>query len=209
LHFAGIDNRFGRRLEPNSKNPNLPKMSVPVNAINDKQLAQGCTSNDRRSQEALYKQYYKPMMALCIRYVRNREDAVEVLHTGFLKIFQNIGRFDETKSALFTWIHTIMVRTAIDFLRKKNPMTQEVEWTEAMEPEIQAKALVDRSGEEIMIFLKQLPHTTATVFNLFVIEGYNHKEIGKLLNISDGTSKWHLSEAKNQLAKLIKTRAIA
>ena len=184
-------------------------MSVSENAISDRQLAQGCTSNDRRSQEALYKRYYNPMMALCSRYVRNREDAVEVLHTGFLKIFQNIGRFDETKSALFTWIHTIMVRTAIDFLRKKNPLMQEVEWTEAMEPEIQAKALVDKSGEEIMNFLKQLPHTTALVFNLFVIEGYNHKEIGELLNISDGTSKWHLSEAKNRLAKLIKTRAIA
>src|SRR5688572_6924249 len=185
----------------------LRKMSIPKNAISDKQLAQGCASNDRRSQEALYKQFYNPMMALCFRYIRNKEDAVEVLHTGFLKIFQNIGGFDETQSALFTWIHTIMVRTAIDFLRKKNPMTQEVEWTEAMDPEIQAEALVDKSAEEIMNFLKQLPQTTAMVFNLYVIEGYNHKEIGKLLNISDGTSKWHLSEAKNKLAKLIKLRA--
>jgi len=187
----------------------LRKMSIPKNAISDKQLAQGCASNDRRSQEALYKQFYNPMMALCFRYIRNKEDAVEVLHTGFLKIFQNIGGFDETQSALFTWIHTIMVRTAIDFLRKKNPMTQEVEWTEAMDPEIQAEALVDKSAEEIMNFLKQLPQTTAMVFNLYVIEGYNHKEIGKLLNISDGTSKWHLSEAKNKLAKLIKLRARA
>ena len=184
-------------------------MSLRGNAISDKQLVQGCTSNDRRSQEALYKQYYYPMMALCIRYIRNSEDAIEVLHTGFLKIFQNIKKFDETKSALFTWIHTIMVRTAIDFLRKKNPLTQEVELTEVTEPEIQAKALVDNSAEEIMNFLKQLPQTTAMVFNLHVIEGYNHKEIGKLLNISDGTSKWHLSEAKNHLAKSIKTRAIA
>jgi RNA polymerase sigma-70 factor (ECF subfamily) len=184
-------------------------MSKPENAKSDRQLAQGCASNDRRSQEALYKQFYNPMMALCFRYIRNKEDAVEVLHTGFLKIFQNIGSFDETKSALFTWIHTIMVRTAIDFLRKKNPMTQEVEWTETLDPEIQAEVLVDKSGEEIMNFLKQLPQTTAMVFNLYVIEGYNHKEIGKLLNISDGTSKWHLSEAKNKLAKLIKTRATA
>lgn len=184
-------------------------MSIPKNAISDRQLTQGCVSNDRRSQEALYKQYYRPMIALCTRYVRNQEDAVEVLHTGFLKVFQNIGSFDETKSALFTWIHTIMVRTAIDFLRKKSPLTQEVEWIEATEPEIQANVLVDKSGEEIMSFLKQLPQNTAMVFNLYVIEGYNHKEIGKLLNISDGTSKWHLSEAKNQLAKLIKTRAIA
>ena len=184
-------------------------MSIPKNTLSDKQLAQGCVSNDRRSQETLYKQFYNPMIALCIRYIRNKEDAVEVLHTGFLKIFQNIGGFDETKSALFTWIHTIIVRTAIDFLRKKNPMTQEVEWTEAIDPEIQAEVLVDKSGEEIMIFLKQLPQTTAMVFNLYVIEGYNHKEIGKLLNVSDGTSKWHLSEAKNKLVKLIKRRAIA
>jgi RNA polymerase sigma factor (sigma-70 family) len=184
-------------------------MSATKNAINDRQLAQGCTSNDRRSQEALYKQFYNPMMALCVRYVRNQEDAVEVLHSGFLKVFQNIENFDETKSALFTWIHTIMVRTAIDFIRKKDPMTQEVEWTEAMEPQIQAEVLVDKSAEEIMNFLKQLPATAAIVFNLHVIEGYNHKEIGKLLNISDGTSKWHLSEAKQQLAKWIKTRVRA
>jgi RNA polymerase sigma-70 factor (ECF subfamily) len=184
-------------------------MSTRRNAISDKQLSQGCASNDRWSQELLYKRYYHPMMAVCFRYIRNREDAVEVLHTGFLKIFQNIKSFDENKSALFTWIHTIMVRTAIDFLRKKSPLTQEMEWTEATEPEVQAKALVDNSGEEIMNFLKELPQTTAMVFNLHVIEGYNHKEIGKLLNISDGTSKWHLSEAKNHLAKSIKTRAIA
>jgi len=184
-------------------------MSVDKNAINSRQLIKGCIANDRRSQEALYKHYYGAMMALCNRYIKNREDMVEVLHSGFLKIFQNIGSFDETKSALFTWMHTIMVRTAIDFLRKKNALTPEVELTAVMEPEVQAKVLVDTSAEEILRFLKQLPQTTAMVFNLYVIEGHNHKEIGKLLNISDGTSKWHLSEAKSQLAKLIKAKAIA
>jgi RNA polymerase sigma-70 factor (ECF subfamily) len=149
------------------------------------------------------------MMALCFRYIRNREDAIEVLHTGFLKVFQNIENFDESKSALFTWIHTIMVRTSIDFLRKKNPVTQAVEWTESTEPEIQPEILIDKSGEEIMSFLNQLSPTTAAVFNLHVIEGYNHKEIAQLLKISDGTSKWHLSEAKKNLAKLIKNKAIA
>jgi RNA polymerase sigma factor (sigma-70 family) len=187
----------------------LRKMSVSKDPISNSHLIQGCASNDRRSQELLYKQYYNPMMALCFRYIRNREDAIEVLHTGFLKVFQHIGSFDETKSALFTWIHTIMVRTSIDFLRKKNPMVQAVEWTEATEPEIQPAVLIDKSGEEIMCFLNQLSHTTATVFNLYVIEGYNHKEIAQLLTISDGTSKWHLSEAKKNLAKLIKNKAIA
>ena len=184
-------------------------MSVDQNAINSRQHIKGCIANDRRSQEALYKHYYSAMMALCNRYIKNREDMVEVLHSGFLKIFQNIGSFDETKSALFTWMHTIMVRTAIDFLRKKNALTPEVELTAAMEPEVQASVLVDTSAEDILRYLKQLPQTTAMVFNLYVIEGHNHKEIGKILNISDGTSKWHLSEAKSQLAKLIKAKAIA
>src|ERR1044071_6287821 len=108
-------------------------MSVANNSISTKQLVNGCSSNDRRSQELLYKQYYNPMMALCFRYVRNQEDAVEVLHNGFLKIFQNISVFDDTKASLFTWIHTIMVRTAIDCLRKKNPLVQEIEWNEEAE----------------------------------------------------------------------------
>ena len=196
-------------MRPENEKSNPSKMSVDKNAINSRQLIKGCIANDRRSQEALYKHYYGAMMALCNRYIKNREDMVEVLHSGFLKIFQNIGSFDETKSALFTWMHTIMVRTAIDFLRKKNALTPEVELTAVMEPEVQAKVLVDTSAEEILRFLKQLPQTTAMVFNLYVIEGHNHKEIGKLLNISDGTSKWHLSEAKSQLAKLIKAKAIA
>jgi len=184
-------------------------MSYSQNDIQNKQLIKGCVANDRKSQEALYKQYYGAMVALCSRYVKNREDMVEVLHTGFLKIFQNISSYDASKSALYTWMHTIMARTAIDFLRKKDPSIQEVELTEAMEPEVEAKALVDTSGDDILRFLKQLPRTTAIVFKMYVIEGQNHKEIGKLLNISDGTSKWHLSEAKNQLAKLIKAKAIA
>jgi len=149
------------------------------------------------------------MMAVCFRYVRNREDALEVLHTGFLKIFQNIGSFDETKSALFTWVQTIMVRTSIDFLRKKNSLLQAVEWTEDVSPEIEAEVLVNRSAEEILSFLKQLSPSTATVFNLYVIEGYNHKEIAKLLAISEGTSKWHLSEAKKKLAVMLRNKEIA
>jgi RNA polymerase sigma factor (sigma-70 family) len=183
-------------------------MSVSDSA-NIKQLIKGCVSNERRSQELLYRQFYNPMMAVCFRYIRNREDAIEVLHTGFLKVFQNIKSFDETKSALFTWIHTIMVRTSIDFLRKKNPLVQAVEWTESTEPEIQAEVLVSKSADEILYFLKELSDTTAAVFNLHVVEGYNHKEIAQLLTISEGTSKWHLSEAKKKLAVMLKNKQIA
>lgn len=182
-------------------------MSATQNAIQN--LIQGCASNDRRSQELLYKQFFNPMMAVCLRYIRNREDALEVLHTGFLKVFQNISGYDESKSALFSWIQTIMVRTAIDFLRKRNSLADAVEITEATEPEIEAEVLINKSGEEILYFLKQLSDTTATVFNLYVVEGFNHKEISHLLKMSEGTSKWHLSEAKKKLAILLKNREIA
>lgn len=185
------------------------KMSVSETAINVHQLIRGCASNDRRAQELLYRQFYNPMMAVCFRYVRNKEDAIEVLHSGFLKVFQNIENFDESRSALFTWIQTIMVRTSIDFLRKKNPLAQAVEWTDSIEPEIEAEVLINKSAEEILYFLNNLSQTTAAVFNLHVVEGYNHKEIARLLSISEGTSKWHLSEAKKKLAIMLKNKEIA
>ena len=183
-------------------------MSVSENAIN-KNLIEDCVANDRRAQELLYRQFYNPMMAVCFRYIRNREDAIEVLHTGFLKVFQNIGSFDETRSALFTWIQTIMVRTSIDFLRKKNPLAQSIEWKETTEPEIQAEVLVNKSAEEILYFLNQLSPATAAVFNLHVVEGYNHNEISKLLRISEGTSKWHLSEARKILQQKIREQQLS
>ena len=185
------------------------KMSVSETAINVHQLIRGCASNDRRAQELLYRQFYNPMMAVCFRYGRNKEDAIEVLHSGFLKVFQNIENFDESRSALFTWIQTIMVRTSIDFLRKKNPLAQAVEWTDSIEPEIEAEVLINKSAEEILYFLNNLSQTTAAVFNLHVVEGYNHKEIARLLSISEGTSKWHLSEAKKKLAIMLKNKEIA
>jgi len=175
------------------------KMSVPGNAIPDKQLIEGCAANCRKSQEQLYKRYYNPMLALCFRYTKNQEDAIEVLHEGLLKVFQNIKDFDASRSALYTWIHTVMVRTAIDFLRRKKLKTINVEWNDNNEPAIQPETIIDRSAEEILYFLKQLPEMSAAVFNLYVIEGYKHKEISQLLHISEGTSKWHLSEAKKKL----------
>lgn len=149
------------------------------------------------------------MIALCFRYTKNEQDAIEVFHEGLLKVYQGIQNFDEARSALFTWVHTIMVRTAIDFLRKKNGQAIKVEWTEEIEPVIQAETLLDKSAEDIMYLLKQLPETTATIFNLHVIEGYKHKEIAELLNISEGTSKWHLSEARKQLTELLYKKARA
>src|ERR1700741_3827715 len=116
-------------------------MSVPGNFTSEQQLIEGCAANNRRSQEQMYKRYYHPMLALCYRYTKNQEDAVEVLHEGLLKVFKNIKDFDSMRSSLHTWIHTIMVITIIDFLRKTKLETVNIEWNEHNEPAMQPPSI--------------------------------------------------------------------
>jgi RNA polymerase sigma-70 factor (ECF subfamily) len=164
----------------------------------------GCLRNDRRSQQALYQQYCGALLSVCISYTKNEEAAIEVLQDSFLKIFQQIHTFDSSKSGIYTWMRTILVRTAIDALRRGARQPDEVELKEAYDPPIGAEAVDRMSAEEIMHLLKGLPPTTQAVFQLYVQEGYNHREIGELLQISDGTSKWHLSEARKYLSSSLK-----
>ena len=176
-------------------------MRVP---LNDTELVRGCMVNDRRAQEQLYKQFYGPMASICMRYTRNQHDAIEVLHNGFLKVYKNIQRFDASKASLYTWIRTIVIHTAIDFIRQKSRWyIPQSEIEKADNTGVEAEAIHRMSSQELLKLVQELPPATQTVFNLYVVEGYTHKEIGELLDISDGTSKWHLSEARRQLQKLV------
>src|SRR5215467_13642469 len=167
--------------------------------LSEQDLIKGCIRNDRRMQEVLYRQYCSSMLIICRSYAKNEQDAIEVLQDGFLKIFQQIDRYDSTKASIYTWMRTIMVRTAIDFLRRQNKRQVAIEWKEEHDPTIDAEALERMSAQQILNMLQTLPPTTRTVFNLYITEGYNHREIGEILNISEGTSKWHLSEARKYL----------
>jgi RNA polymerase sigma factor (sigma-70 family) len=169
------------------------------------ELITGCITGDRRAQELLYKQFYGPMSTICLRYTRNQEDAIEVLHNGFLKVYKNIHTYDATKASLYTWIRTIVVNSAIDFIRQRGKFYNHIELEKAEEPAIDADAVQRMSSRELLKLVQQLTPATQGVFNLYVIEGYNHREIANLLGISEGTSKWHLSEARKQLQKLLQT----
>lgn len=171
----------------------------------DIELISGCLVNDRQAQERLYKQFYGPMTSICMRYTRNEEDAIEVLHNGFLKVFKNIHTYDSGKASLYTWIRTIVVHSAIDFLRQKERNFSSVDIERVAEPEIDSEVIQKMKAEEILKLVRKLPQATQAVFNLYVVDGYTHKEIGKLLGISEGTSKWHLSESRRQLQKLLQT----
>ena len=174
--------------------------------LSEQDLIKGCIRNDRRMQEVLYKQYCSSMLVLCRSYAKNEEDAIEVLQDGFLKIFQQIDRYDSGKASIYTWMRTNMIRTAIDFLRRQSKRQVAIEWKEEHEPAIDAEALGRMSAQQIVSLLQLLPATTRAVFNLYITEGYNHREIGEILNISEGTSKWHLSEARKYLINSLKAK---
>jgi RNA polymerase sigma factor (sigma-70 family) len=181
-------------------------MSFFKSALSEQDLVKGCSRNDRRMQELLYKQYCSSMMVLCKSYAKNEEDAIEVLQDGFLKVFQQIDRYDAGKASIYTWMRTIMIRTAIDFLRRQNKKQVAIEWKEEHDPAIDAEVLERMSAQQILCMLQHLPATSRAVFNLYITEGYNHREIGELLKISEGTSKWHLSEARKYLINSLKAK---
>ena len=174
-------------------------------ALTEKDLIKGCLRNERRMQQLLYQHYCVALLSIARAYVSCEEDAVEVLQDSFLKIFQQIGRFDEAKSTLYTWMRTIVVRTTIDRLRKNKAVPQTMEWTESYEPLIEAEVLECMTARQIVQWLGALPETTRVVFTLFTTEGYSHREIGEALRINEGTSRWHLSEARKYLVNAMKT----
>lgn len=167
-------------------------------------LIGGCLKNDRKAQEQLYKKFYHAMMALCVRYAKDKNDALEILNDGYLKVFKNMGQYDAAKASLYTWMRRIIINTAIDFLRKKQVYyNMDVLLDTQEETGIENEALQKMSSVELLGAIRQLPPTTGTVFNLYVIDGFSHREIAALLPISEGTSRWHLSEARRQLKIII------
>ena len=173
------------------------------NEKEDIDIISGCRKGDRKAQEKLYKNYYRAMMSICLRYTRNDEDAVEALNNGFLKVFKNIQRYDPSQARLYTWIRTIVMNSCLDFIKQKQKLEKVNELNENVEVHLPPDVIEKIKTTELLGQIRNLAPATAAVFNLYVIEGYNHKEIAQLLNISEGTSKWHLSEARKNLQKLI------
>jgi len=170
-------------------------------------LVTGCINNERTAQEALYKLFYADMLRVCYSYIPDKDLAKEAFNTGFLKVFRSIKNFDIEKGELGGWIRKIMIFTSIDLCRKELKFTTLTAHDQDQEDfPIPPSVLEKLYFEDILFSIRQLPYATQTVFNLSVIDGFTHKEIGEQLNISEGTSRWHLAEAKKKLRLLIETR---
>ncbi len=173
-------------------------------------LVKGCIANERSAQEMLYKAFYAQMLRICYRYLKSTDQAQDAVNEGFLKVFQNIKTFDADKGELGAWISTIVIRTAIDFSRKELKFnTEHYDGQETDEHFVDAEVLQKLYARDLLRSIQQLPDATRIVFNLSVIDGYSHKEIAAQLQITESTSRWHLTEAKKKLRDILQSNNIS
>lgn len=180
------------------------KRSSNPKKASEAELIDGCLNKDRRYQEEFYARYSAKMLAVCARYAKNIGEAEDIVHDGFVKAFGKLHYF-KGEGSLEGWVRRIMVNTSLEHFRK-NKHLQVVEEVENHEDlQVEAKALSKLSADEILLMVQRLPSGFRIVFNLYVIEGYSHKEIAEELGISTGTSKSQLSRARLALQDMIKT----
>jgi RNA polymerase sigma factor (sigma-70 family) len=164
-----------------------------------------CLQNDRSAQFGFYEKYSKRVFGICLRYAKNNTDAEDILQEGFIKVFKYLKDYSG-KGSIEGWMRKIMITTALNYYKKKNLLNKDVdpENTRVSLPN-DYEVLSNMTHKELLVLIRQLPCGYQTVFNLNTIEGYSHKEISKIMNISVNTSKSQLSRAKNSLRKKIES----
>jgi RNA polymerase sigma factor (sigma-70 family) len=171
--------------------------------ISESDLINGCIDGNRRMQEELYRRFSPRMYAVCLRYAGTAEEAQDILQEGFIKVFKKLNTF-RGEGSFEGWIRRIFVNTAIEHFRRKKYMQPVTEKEENTLEGNYLTILDDLAERDIMALVQQLSPGYRTVFNMYVVEGYTHKEIGDMLNISEGTSKSQLSRAKVILQEMVK-----
>ncbi len=174
-----------------------------THSILEQELIDGCVKSERLAQKCLYERYFGKMMGVCMRYASHREQATEILNLAFLKIFNSIGDFSKKGGGnLEGWMYRIVVNTAIDFLRAEL-RHRHTDVEQSLYVEDTGDVIADISAEQILETVNELTPAYRAVFNLYVVEGYNHKEIAEMLGISEGTSKSNLAKARAKLQQKI------
>lgn len=170
-------------------------------------LVEACIRNDRKCQQIFYKMFYGKMLNVCMRYTRNREEAQDVLHDGFIKVFQRLQSFGN-KGSLEGWVRRLIVNNAIDHIRcrKDYYMPGDESFADSLPDEhdeyLEVEKMKQMKAEKVISLIQYLSPAYRAVFNMFVIENMPHQEIADYLGISVGTSKSNLAKAKEKLKEL-------
>lgn len=173
----------------------------------EESLINGCLRNDPAFQKMLYYKYSDKMYAICLRYSNNTEAAKDILQDGFVRVFKSLPDF-AFRGSFEGWVRRIMVNTAIEYYRKeiKNYSVLDIETVE--EIEVKNTVIDNLSFNDLIGLISQLPTGYRTVFNMFAVEGFSHKEIADQLGISENTSKTQMMKARFMLQKLMAAQKI-
>lgn len=171
--------------------------------MTEEQLIKECVARNEKAQRLLYERFASKMMGVCLRYCRDKSEAKDILQEGFIKVFENIDSFKGTGS-LEGWVRRVIVNKALDNIRKNKKMrhsvnVDDVSYQLPKHDHIEEKMMAD----DLLKLVQQLPDGFRTVFNLYAIEGYSHKEIADKLEISENTSKSQYSRARAHLRKML------
>lgn len=172
-------------------------------SFTDEELLSAAGLGDAKAQYKLHQRYYGKLLGVCMRYARSRQDAEEIVNEAFCKIFMNTAQY-RGEGKVGAWMRRITVYTAIDQVRKDTRYKKVFFPAFIPDTPIQNEALSNLGVEELVQLIQQLPASSRLVFSLFVVEGYSHAEIGAVLGISAGASKWHLNKARKQLQEALK-----
>lgn len=180
----------------------LQTQTIDIEGQDLYKLLGSCKKGNRNSQDRLYKEYYAYAMGICLRYSRTREEAVEIVNDGFVKVFTKLGLYSKGRS-FKGWLRRVMINAAIDYFRRNEKHYNSLDISHGQYETPNETILDTLAAEEIIAAIQRLPPSYRMVFNLFVIEGYKHEEIANQLNISTGTSKSNLAIARSKLQKML------
>ncbi len=178
-----------------------------VNPYTDAKVIQACRAKERWAQKEIYEHYYPKMFGTSLRYSKNRDQAQDILHESFIKVFNSFKDFS-SESNLEAWIRRIVINTAIDhFRRNKVRRTEDLNGVPQMRTP-QPGAESQATEQEILACIQALSPQLRTVFNLYVIEGYSHNEVAQLLGVKASTSRSTLVKARAQLRQMLAQKGI-
>lgn len=176
----------------------VSNMNAMNTDINLNRMWEGCLQNDRKQQEALYRALAPKMLAVCMRYANDKDEAQDILQEGFIKMFNNVHKY-RGDGNLEGWIRRIMVHTAISRYRKLKPMVLVEDMAEEGAMSSASQNANNLEVNDLMKLIQQLPQAYRSVFNMYAVEGYSHQEIGNKLGITELLSRTTLYRARNIL----------
>ncbi len=168
----------------------------------DVELIRGCLEQDRLAQKYLYERYAGKTLGIAMRYTRDYAEAIGVLNQAFLQVFKSLKTYED-RGSLGAWIATIVLRTAIRQAKSQSRYQQKMDFESEADQPVQNEVLLQQEMEVVFSYLQQLPTATRTVFSMYVLDGFKHREIAEQLQISVSTSKWHLANGRKLLEAII------